>query len=251
MAPTVRLYQQYFGANYHGTTRFDIMWSRLSSFKSARNRQPSSWFLALRLVSRINPHTNPIFVLTISSFSRSRAFPTDWWISRRLRVPVTTSPSPRPFQSTINQGRGRRSFPAPLISCALARTLFDLERLSLFHDVWFDAPADWDLARRSFWDDTPKVWIFFRSLSLDLAGFVRVTSGCLCRLETTPFRGVGRGIFGDNPVDPIRVHSIGGSSSGKRVRMIWCAVGRSLGLLASIDAIGRSVTTITYTLHCW
>jgi hypothetical protein len=32
---------------------------------------------------------------------------------------------------------------------------------------------------------------------------VRVTSGCLCRLETTPFRGVGRGIFGDDPVDPM------------------------------------------------
>jgi hypothetical protein len=39
------------------------------------------------------------------------------------------------FRSTINQGRGRGSFPAPLISCTLARTLFDLERLSLFNDV--------------------------------------------------------------------------------------------------------------------
>jgi hypothetical protein len=34
---------------------------------------------------------------------------------------------------------------------------------------------------------------------------VRAISDCLCRLETTPFRGVGQGIFGDNPVDPIRV----------------------------------------------
>jgi hypothetical protein len=51
------------------------------------------------------------------------------------RVPVTTSPSLRPFRSTIHQNHGCRSFLAPFISCALDSTLFDLKRLRFFNGV--------------------------------------------------------------------------------------------------------------------
>jgi hypothetical protein len=42
----------------------------------------------------------------------------------------------------------------------------------------------------------------------------------LCRLETTPFRKAGRGIFGDNPIDLICAYSIGRSLFRKKVQTI-------------------------------
>jgi hypothetical protein len=61
---------------------------------------------------------------------------------------------------------------------------------------------------------------------------------CLYCLETISLYRVSRGIFLDNPANPIRTHSITGSGSGKKVRTISYTVRRLSGLVASIDAIG-------------
>ena len=49
---------------------------------------------------------------------------------------------------------------------------------------------------------------------------MRIISGYLYYLEMTPFHRAGRGIFGDNPINPIRAYSIRESLLGKKVQMI-------------------------------